>query len=51
VRGAIPAATIAVPGRYAHTPTMMINLDDYANVIKLAKVTLLNLTEDIVKRN
>lgn len=51
VRGAIPAATIAVPGRYAHTPTMMINLDDYANVVKLAKATLLKLTEDIVKRN
>jgi endoglucanase len=50
-RGAIPAATIAVPGRYAHTPTMMINLDDYANVVKLAKATLLNLTQDIVKRN
>ena len=51
VRGAIPAATIAVPGRYPHTPTMMINLDDYANVVKLAKATLLNLTTDIVKRN
>ncbi len=51
VRGAIPAATIAVPGRYAHTPAMMINLDDYANVVKLAKATLLNLTMDIVKRN
>ncbi|MAT99772.1 MAG: peptidase M42 [Anaerolineaceae bacterium] len=51
VHGAIPAATIAVPGRYAHTPAMMINLDDYANVVKLAKATLLNLTVDIVKRN
>ncbi|MCA9917047.1 MAG: M42 family metallopeptidase [Anaerolineales bacterium] len=51
IRGAIPAATIATPGRYAHTPSMMINLDDYANVVKLAKATLLNLTEDIVKRN
>jgi hypothetical protein len=30
---------------------MMINLDDYANVVKLAKATLLNLTVDIVKRN
>ena len=50
-RGAIPAATIAVPGRYPHTPAMMINLDDYANVVKLAKATLLNLTTDIVKRN
>ena len=51
VRGAIPAATIAVPGRYAHTPAMMINLEDYANVVKLAKATLLSLTKDIVNRN
>ncbi len=47
----IPAATIAVPGRYAHTPTMMINLDDYANVVKLAEATLRSLTADVVKRN
>jgi putative aminopeptidase FrvX len=50
-RRAIPAATIAIPGRYAHTPTMMINLEDYANVVKLAKATLRNLTADIVKRD
>lgn len=47
----IPAATIAVPGRYAHTPTMMINLEDYANVVKLAEATLRSLTADVVKRN
>ncbi len=47
----IPAATIAVPGRYAHTPAMMINLDDYANVVKLAETVLRNLTPDTVKRN
>lgn len=50
-RRAIPAATIAVPGRYAHTPAMMINLEDYANVVKLAKATLAGLTPEIVKRN
>jgi endoglucanase len=50
-RRPIAAATIAVPGRYAHTPTMMINLEDYANVVRLAKLTLQNLTEEIVKRN
>ncbi len=49
--GGVPAATIAVPGRYAHTPAMMINLDDYANVVKLAETVLRNLTPDIVKRN
>jgi len=49
--GGIPAATIAVPGRHAHTPTMIINLEDYANVVKLAEATLRSLTPDIVKRN
>ncbi|MCB8983223.1 MAG: M42 family metallopeptidase [Ardenticatenaceae bacterium] len=50
-RGGIPAATIAVPGRHAHTPTMMINLDDYANVVKLAEATLRSLTPEVIKRN
>ena len=50
-RRAIPAATIAIPGRYAHSPTMMINLEDYANVVKLTRLTLENLTTDIVKRH
>jgi tetrahedral aminopeptidase len=49
--GGIPAATIAVPGRHAHTPTMMIHLDDYANVVKLAEATLRSLTPEIIKRN
>ncbi len=46
----VPAATIAVPGRYAHTPAMMINLEDYANVVKLAEKVLRNLTPDTIKR-
>jgi endoglucanase len=49
--GGIPAATIAVPGRYMHTPAMIINLDDYANVVKLAETVLRNLTANTVKRN
>ena len=47
----IPAATIAVPGRYAHTPALMINLNDYANVVKLAEAVLRSLTADVVRRN
>ncbi len=47
----VMAATIAVPGRYAHTPAMMINLDDYQNVIDLTESVLRGLTADIVKRN
>jgi endoglucanase len=49
-RRPIAAATIAVPGRYAHTPTMMIHLEDYANVVKLATLTLQNLTPEIINR-
>lgn len=41
----VPAATIAVPGRYAHTPAMMIHLDDYANVVRLADLSLRELTQ------
>ncbi len=51
LHGGIPSATMATPGRYMHTPTMMINLEDYANVVRLAEATLRSLTADIVKRN
>ncbi len=50
-RKAIPAATIAVPGRYAHTPAMMISLEDYTHVVKLAQLVLQNLTPDIINRS
>lgn len=46
----IPAATLAVPGRYAHTPTMMINLDDYDSVVRLADAALRSLTPEIIRR-
>lgn len=50
VQGGIPSATLAVPGRYAHTPGMMINLDDYANLVKLADAALRHLTPETLKR-
>lgn len=43
--GGMPAATIATPGRYCHTPVSMINLDDYANVVRLADAALRSLVE------
>lgn len=48
--GGIPSATIAVPGRYAHTPAMMIHLDDYASVVKLADAVLRDFTPSIINR-
>ncbi|MCA9969946.1 MAG: hypothetical protein KC425_07015, partial [Anaerolineales bacterium] len=50
-QGGVPAATIAVPGRYAHSPAMMIHLADYANVVRLAEATLRSLTPDVIRRN
>ncbi len=49
--GGVSAATIAVPGRYAHTPSMMISLADYANVVKLTEATLRDLSAETIKRN
>jgi endoglucanase len=49
--GGIPAATIAVPGRHAHTPNMIINLEDFDNVVALVGATLNSLTADVIKRS
>jgi endoglucanase len=43
--GGIPAATIATPGRYCHSPVSMISLDDYNNVVRLADAALRTLVE------
>lgn len=44
----VPAATMAVPGRYAHTPAMMISLEDYDNLVRLADAALRVLTPEII---
>lgn len=46
----VPVATLAVPGRYAHTPTMMISLDDYENMVRLAEASLRSLTPTTMRR-
>jgi putative aminopeptidase FrvX len=51
VHGGIPAATIAVPGRHAHTPSMMINLEDFENYVKLTEATLRTLTPQLFNRS
>lgn len=50
VHGGIPVAAIGLPGRYAHTPAMMISLDDYENMVRLAEAGLRRLREDIFRR-
>jgi len=48
--GGIPAATIATPARYTHTPVSMINLTDFANVVKLADTAMRTLQPDVFRR-
>lgn len=50
VHGGVPAATIAIPGRHAHTPSMMINLEDYANALELTEAVLRSLKPQIFSR-
>lgn len=47
----VPAATIATPARYIHNSVSMMNLDDFANVIRLADATLRNFTPDVLSRS
>ncbi|NLF64242.1 MAG: M42 family metallopeptidase [Chloroflexi bacterium] len=48
--GAVSAATIATPTRYAHAPTSMINLDDFGHVVQLAQAALRNLDAAVLQR-
>lgn len=45
----IPAATLATPGRYLHSPASLINLNDYAAVRQLANATLRSLTPTLLQ--
>ncbi|MGH2537642.1 MAG: M42 family metallopeptidase [Candidatus Promineifilaceae bacterium] len=44
----IPAATIATPGRYLHSPVSMISLADFGHVIALAEASLRGLTPAVL---
>lgn len=46
----VPAATIATPTRYPHTPVSMIDLTDFDHVINLAEASLRRLTPQVLTR-
>lgn len=50
IRGGVPTATIATPGRYLHGPISMINLNDFHHVVRLADAVLRGLTPDLFQR-
>jgi len=49
--GGVPAATIATPARYTHTPVSMINLADFGHVIELADASLRGLDPELLVRS
>ncbi len=46
----VPAATIATPARYLHSPVSMINLGDFGHVVELADKCLRRLRPETVTR-
>jgi endoglucanase len=46
----VPVATLAVPGRYLHSPASMISLADYDQVRRLAEAALRGLTPEVLAR-
>ena len=49
-REGVPSATIAVPSRYIHSPTSILNLDDFKNTVRLMRESLSRLTEETLRR-
>jgi endoglucanase len=46
----VPAATIATPARYLHSPVSMIDLSDFGHVVELADRCLRHLQPEVVAR-
>ena len=47
--GGVPSAVVSLPCRYIHSPSAMLNRDDYAHTLDLLKATLNHLTFDAIK--
>lgn len=46
----IPALSISVPGRYAHTPIGLCRVDDWQNTLRLLHAGLSRMTPSLLKR-
>ncbi len=48
VRAGVPAVSVSVPGRYAHTPVGLARVADWQNTIRLLHAALSRLTPDLL---
>jgi len=49
-REGVPAATVAVPCRYIHSPVAILSLGDFENTVRLMRESLSRLTRRTLKR-
>ncbi len=47
----IPVVSVSVPGRYAHTSTLVMRVDDWKNTLALLHAALLRITPDLLEKN
>ena len=47
----IPTVSVSVPGRYAHTSTLVARVDDWKNTLALIHATLLRITPELLEKN
>lgn len=48
--GGVPSISVSVPGRYLHTPNLIMSMDDFSNVVALVRQALLSLEPVILER-
>ena len=49
-REGIPAMSISIPGRYAHTARMLVRISDWENTLRLLKQALSSISNAILKQ-
>jgi endoglucanase len=48
-RAGVPAVSISVPGRYAHTAVLLSRLEDWQNTLNLVYLTLCGITREVLE--
>jgi len=50
-RQGVPAVSVSIPGRYAHTAVMLASISDWQNTLRLLKLALEQLTPNVLKED
>lgn len=47
----VPSVSVSVPGRYAHTSTLVMRLDDWKNTLMLLSAALQNISSEVLRED